>query len=565
MRYLKQSTSVDVGVGPFLDETDGKTAETALTITQPDIRLKKNGGAWAQKAAAQTLTHEENGWYEVTLDATDTDTIGILLVAVHESGALPVWMEFHVLAANVYDSLFGAATDKLDVNVEEWNTTAVPAEHTAGYPIVTIKDGTGTGEINTNAGAVALVDTVTTLTNLPAITSNWLTAAGLATDAVTEIRDAITGGAYALSTDANGRVRIVDGTAAGEIDTASGLVQITAAQIDQIVDETWDELSADHVGAGSIGERVERLDVIASGGSGGLTNARAVLLDNLDAAVSSRLIGTTTGSGFTAVPWNAAWDAEVQSEVDDALVAQRLDELLNADSDIDGAAPPTVGSVFHELMSKTTGSFTFVQTDDSLEAIRDRGDAAWITATGFSTLTQADVRTAVGLASANLDTQLAAIDDFLDTEVAAIKAKTDQLVFTTANRVDSQVFGVQANALTASAAATDFVQEIRDAITGGAYALNTDAGGNVKVSDGTGANQIELASGLVDLITPAEAAGRPTTLTAMLRRVFEQDHNKRTRERSTGVVLLRNAADSATLETQTQSTSGTLDSITQGA
>lgn len=46
---------------------------------------------------------------------------------------------------------------------------------------------------------------------------------------------------------------------------------------------------------------------------------------------------------------------------------------------------------------------------------------------GLSTLDAAGVRTAVGLASANLDTQLSAIDDFLDTEVAAIKAKTDNL------------------------------------------------------------------------------------------------------------------------------------------
>lgn len=244
------------------------------------------------------------------------------------------------------------------------------------------------------------------------------------------------------------------------------------------------------------------------------------------------------GAGLTAVPWNASWDAEVQSEVDDALVAQRLDELLNADSDIDGAAPPTVGSVFHELMTKTAGSFTYDQTTDALEAIRDRGDAAWTTGaggsaptaaeiadavwdeataghttsgtfgeqvktdiddiltdtgttlqgeldgiqsdtediqtrlpaalvsgridasvgamaadvvtaaaiaadaigsselaasavteiqSGLSTLDAAGVRSAVGLASANLDTQLTAIDDFLDTEVAAIKAKTDNL------------------------------------------------------------------------------------------------------------------------------------------
>lgn len=47
--------------------------------------------------------------------------------------------------------------------------------------------------------------------------------------------------------------------------------------------------------------------------------------------------------------------------------------------------------------------------------------------TGFNDLDAAGVRSAVGLASANLDTQLVAIDDFLDTEVSAIKAKTDNL------------------------------------------------------------------------------------------------------------------------------------------
>lgn len=116
MRFLKQSTSVDVPIGPFVDSTDGVTAETSLTITQPDIRLKKNGGAWAQKNAAQTLSHEENGYYEVTLDATDTNTLGLLRLAVNESGAMPIWEDFMVLSANVYDSLIGGG-DTLDVQV----------------------------------------------------------------------------------------------------------------------------------------------------------------------------------------------------------------------------------------------------------------------------------------------------------------------------------------------------------------------------------------------------------------------------------------------------------------
>lgn len=78
------------------------------------------------------------------------------------------------------------------------------------------------------------VGTVTTLTNLPSIPANWLTAAGLATDAVQEVRDAITGGAYALSTDANGRVRIVDGTGVGELDTSAGRVLANVDQVDGV-------------------------------------------------------------------------------------------------------------------------------------------------------------------------------------------------------------------------------------------------------------------------------------------------------------------------------------------
>lgn len=112
--WLKQSTAVDIAIGPFVDSADGFTAETALTLSQADIRLKKNAGAWAQKNDATSATHEEAGWYECELDATDTNTLGILIVAVNETGALPVWREFMVVPANVYDSLV-SAIDWLDV------------------------------------------------------------------------------------------------------------------------------------------------------------------------------------------------------------------------------------------------------------------------------------------------------------------------------------------------------------------------------------------------------------------------------------------------------------------
>lgn len=116
MSYLKQSTAKTLRFGPFVDENDGKTAETALTISQADIRLSKNGGAFAQSNDAGGATHDENGWYSLQLDATDTNTLGPLTVAIHVSGALPVYRHFTVIPANIYDSLV-AGSDYLLADV----------------------------------------------------------------------------------------------------------------------------------------------------------------------------------------------------------------------------------------------------------------------------------------------------------------------------------------------------------------------------------------------------------------------------------------------------------------
>lgn len=75
---------------------------------------------------------------------------------------------------------------------------------------------------------------------------------------------------------------------------------------------------------------------------------------------------------------------------------------------------------------------TFDTATDSLEALRNRGDAAWITATGFSTHSAADVVTALGTGGSL--TSLASASD-----QTAIKAKTDQLTFTVASTLDVNV------------------------------------------------------------------------------------------------------------------------------
>ncbi len=60
--------------------------------------------------------------------------------------------------------------------------------------------------------------------SIGSIVANAVSASALATDAVEEIRDAITGGTYPLDTDANGAIRIVDGTGARELNTDTGAI-----------------------------------------------------------------------------------------------------------------------------------------------------------------------------------------------------------------------------------------------------------------------------------------------------------------------------------------------------
>jgi hypothetical protein len=71
----------------------------------------------------------------------------------------------------------------VDANVIEWNGVAIATPHTAGYPVVTVKDGTGTGEINTASGVVEA--------NVASVTAGAITSGSFATSAINAIGDAV--------------------------------------------------------------------------------------------------------------------------------------------------------------------------------------------------------------------------------------------------------------------------------------------------------------------------------------------------------------------------------------
>lgn len=106
--YLKQSTaSQEVPLGHFVDDADGKTAETGLTIANTDIKIWKTGATTLANKNSGGATHISGGVYYAVLDATDTDTVGPLVLFVAVSGALAVRLECVVLEEAMYDWWFG--------------------------------------------------------------------------------------------------------------------------------------------------------------------------------------------------------------------------------------------------------------------------------------------------------------------------------------------------------------------------------------------------------------------------------------------------------------------------
>lgn len=240
-------------------------------------------------------------------------------------------------------------------------------------------------------------------------------------------------------------IRSAVGLASANLDTQLDALPTAAENADAV----WDEARSGHVGAGSFGEYV-LADVVKISGDttsadnlesytdgttpipanvtqlGGVAQSLTDLKDFADDGYdpSTNKVQGVVLADTTTTLTNAPSDSAGITTLLSRLTATRagyLDNLsagavataskllkyvqliLRKDSAI---ATDNSAEVTEINANGGSGAGAFANTTDALEAIRDRGDAAWITATGYSTLTQADIRTALGMSSANLDTQL---------------------------------------------------------------------------------------------------------------------------------------------------------------
>jgi hypothetical protein len=143
-------------------------------------------------------------------------------------------------------------------------------------------------------------------------------------------------------------------------------IDSNSTQLAAIVADT-NELQTDWIDGGRLDLIV---DIIA-------TDVAAVLVDTGTDGVKIATGQTITALTITtltvtnnAIGWNASWDAEVQSEVDDGLIAKGLDHLVFASVTGTDIAD---NSIIAKLASKsaTADWDSFTNTTDSLEAQAD--------------------------------------------------------------------------------------------------------------------------------------------------------------------------------------------------
>ena len=132
-QFLKQSTEQIIRIGPFLDKGDGFSEEAGLAGTGTEISKGFNAAFGAGPVLG---TYDADGWYPMTLSSTHTNTLGPLTIKVHDAAThLPVWKEYTVLPANVYDSLIGG--------IEWLEVTGLRADFSISGNQLTVKEQNG--------------------------------------------------------------------------------------------------------------------------------------------------------------------------------------------------------------------------------------------------------------------------------------------------------------------------------------------------------------------------------------------------------------------------------------
>ncbi len=333
------------------------------------------------------------------------------------------------------------------------------------------------GRIDASVGAMA--SGVLTAT---AIAADAITAAKVAADVTTELQSGLAT-ASALATVAGyldteiasilSDTTTIKGTTDKLDDTLeddAGTFRFTTNALEQaptggsapsaadIADAVWEEAITDH--SGTSGSTAEALNAAGSAGDPWTTSLPGSYTGSQAGKILADVLvdtGTTLQGELDGIQ---ADTEDIQARLPAALVSGRIDASVGAMAANVLTAASVAADVTTELQSglATASAVSTLQTsvDDiptnaELSAAIAAGDDATLAAiAALNNLSQANIRTAIGLGSANLDTQLADLptnselatalgtaDDAVLAQVALVKAKTDLIPATPASTGDA--------------------------------------------------------------------------------------------------------------------------------
>ncbi len=360
MLILRQSTSVDIRMGPFVDATDGVTPETGITLGAADQAevLKADGAATVAMGGTFAAVTGADGWYDYTVASGDVDTVGEVVFVVQDSSeCLPVLVKAQVVEESVYDSLFASgASDIADILTDTSTTLDSKLNDIQGSGFVTGTDSleairdrgdsAWTGSPTTSDSGTAQAGSSTTIT---------LRSGASATDDIYNfqiiyISSGTGAGQSRAISDYNGTTKVATVVNNWAVNPASDsvyeiypdeVVEISAAPTaDAVADAVWDEATVGHTLAGTFGEQVKNdIDAIladtgelqtAWADGGRLDNILDTIttvdgkVDTVDTNVDAILVDTAT-LGSPAGADFAADIAAVKAET--ALIVADTNEL----------------------------------------------------------------------------------------------------------------------------------------------------------------------------------------------------------------------------------------------
>lgn len=510
MQFLKQSTAVDVLIGPFVDLTDGATAETGES---PTVKLSKNGQTLAAKNDATTPVHDADGYYNCELDATDTNTLGTMVLTVAASAnALPVRHEFMVVVANTYDSLV-SGSDTLDVTVDATSrgqlVDDIWDEATAGH----VAAGSFGGNLPTIESGTAQAGAATTIT----LAAGESATDDFYNDQFIYILSGTGVGQGRIISDYNGTTKVAtvstwavnpDATSVYQITPFGSVPGASAPTAAQVADAVWDEAMGDHVSEGSFGTMLQgfhegtaqagtssSLTLDATGSSSTTDFYKYAVIEIVAGTGASQSRQITAYNGTTKVATvDPAWSTTPSTDseyvikglgIDAATTAQIADgvwdelrsghvtagsfgEYVLADAQrVSGSTTAADGleaavSGVTPLPSNVTqvaGVAEDLPTATALATVDSNVDAILVdTGTAGVLVDAASVRTAVGLAAANLDTQLSTIDtvaDNIETDTQDIQSRLPAAL-TVAGNMNANVEEINTVTILGDGSATPF-------------------------------------------------------------------------------------------------------------